>query len=200
MSIPQKNVPNAELSLLPKESLPTMYDLPSEDPEEDGVPNLYHWQQGDLLRKTCKPIDYYPDQLFTASDLNLYYDVNHTKWYKRPDWFLVIGVDSLYKKTESRQSYVIWQEEISPLIVVELLSPGTAKEDLGKKATKAELERDNDVEIKESKSPTPKWEVYEKILKVPYYFVFSDISNKLRYFKLVNGEYKEQILEKNTPV
>ncbi|HEY9705436.1 MAG TPA: hypothetical protein V6C58_23565, partial [Allocoleopsis sp.] len=57
-----------------------------------------------------------------------------------------------------------------------------------------------DVEIKEPKSPTPKWEVYEKILKVPYYFVFSDISNKMRYFKLVNGEYQEQILEKNTPV
>jgi Uma2 family endonuclease len=200
MSIPQTTVTNTELSLLPKESLPTMYDLPSEDPEEEGLPNTYHDFQPELLRKTCQPIDYYPDKLYSGSDLHIYYDVNHPKWYKRPDWFLVIGVDFLYKKIAPRQSYLMWQEEVNPLIVVELLSPGTAKEDLGENITKAELEMDKDVEIKEPKSPTPKWEVYEKLLKVPYYFVFNDITNQLRYFKLVRGEYQEQILPKNSPI
>jgi len=30
-----------------------------------------------------------------------------------------------------RLSYVIWQEGVDPLVVVELLSPGTEEEDLG---------------------------------------------------------------------
>ena len=33
-----------------------------------------------------------------------------------------------------RASYVVWQEGINPFMVVELLSPGTAKEDLGENA------------------------------------------------------------------
>jgi len=31
-------------------------------------------------------------QMFTGADMNLYYDVRHPRWYKRPDWFLVVGV------------------------------------------------------------------------------------------------------------
>jgi len=27
-------------------------------------------------------------QMFTGADMNLYYDVRHPRWYKRPDWFL----------------------------------------------------------------------------------------------------------------
>jgi Uma2 family endonuclease len=199
MSQAETNLTKLIRSFPNKESLPTMYDLPSEDPEEEGLPNTYHWSQGDLLRKTCQPINYYPDKLFSACDLNLYYDVNHPNWYKRPDWFVAIAVDRLYKKTDPRQSYVIWQEEISPLIVVELLSPGTAKEDLGEKL-KNELEIYPDGENKVAKTPNYKWDVYEKILKIPYYFVFSDITNKLRYFRLIQDKYEEQILPENSPV
>lgn len=32
--------------------LPTMYDLPSEDPEEDGLPDEFHDFQPQLLRET----------------------------------------------------------------------------------------------------------------------------------------------------
>jgi len=47
---------------------------------------------------------------FVASDLNLYYDPLNTGWYKRPDWFAVVGVSRLYQGQDLRLSYVLWQE------------------------------------------------------------------------------------------
>ena len=92
--------------------LPTMYDLPSEDPEEPGLPDEFHLLQPELLRQTFQPPAYAADNFFTASDLNLYYDPSHPQWYKRPDWFGVLGVSRLYDQRDLRLSYVIWQEEI----------------------------------------------------------------------------------------
>ena len=57
--------------------------------------------------------------------------MHHQLWHKRPDWFLVVGVSRFYNERDLRLSYVMWQEEVSPMVVVELLSPGTEKEDLG---------------------------------------------------------------------
>lgn len=71
----------------PWETLPTMYALPSENPEEPGLPDEFHDFQPQLLSATFRLKDYAADQIFTASDLNLYYDVRHQLWYKRPDWF-----------------------------------------------------------------------------------------------------------------
>ncbi len=62
----------------PKETLLTMYDLPSVDPEEAGLPDEYHLWQCELCSATFAPPTYSPDQVFVASDLNLYYDSQHT--------------------------------------------------------------------------------------------------------------------------
>ncbi len=165
----------------PKETLPTMYDLPSEDPEEPGLPDEFHSLQPQLLRETFCPPSYPSDQVFVAADLNLYYDVHHPQWYKRPDWFAAIGVSRLYEQRDLRLSYVIWQEGISPFVVVELLSPGTEKEDLGQT-------------LREVSQPPTKWEVYERLLRVPYYIVFNRYTNELRAFQLVADRYSEQTL------
>ena len=37
------------------DALPTIYDLPSEDLEEMGLPDEFHDFQPDLLRETCLP-------------------------------------------------------------------------------------------------------------------------------------------------
>ncbi len=160
-----------------RETLPTMYDLPSEDPNEPGLPDEYHALQPQLLSATFRLSDYAADQIFTASDLNLYYTIQHPLWYKRPDWFAVLGVPRLYDGNDLRLSYVLWQEGVSPSVIVELLSPGTEDEDLGRTA------RDQ--------TPPSKWEVYEQILRVPYYVVFNRYTNELRAFTLVAGEYQE---------
>ncbi|MCP2730865.1 Uma2 family endonuclease [Limnofasciculus baicalensis] len=166
---------------LPIETLPTMYDLPSENPEEPGLPDEFHGWQANLLCHTCYPPNYPADQVFLASDLNLYYDSQHVNWYKRPDFFLVVGISRFYQEKDLRLSYVFWQEKVSPLIAVELLSPGTEDEDLGL------------TESEPNKPPT-KWQVYEEILKIPYYFVFSRYTNRLRVFHLRGNRYQEQIL------
>ena len=167
-----------------KEYLPTMYDLPSEDPEESGVPDEFHSFQPQLLRETFSPPNYDVDEIFVASDLNLYYDVRHPLWYKRPDWFAVVGTSRLYEKRDLRLSYVIWQEGVDPFVVVELLSPGTEKEDLGQT-------------LRSIEQPPTKWQVYEQLLRVPYYVVFDRYTDTLQAFALQADRYSALTLEQN---
>lgn len=154
-----------------------MYDLPSENPEEPGLPDDFHFLQPLLLYLTFEPANWNPDLVYSAPDLNLYYDLNHPLWYKRPDWFGVVGVGKLYQGRDLRLSYVTWQERVNPFVVIELLSPGTEGEDLG------------ETQQQENKPPT-KWDVYEKILRVPYYIVFSRYTNEIRPYHLVGGHYE----------
>jgi Uma2 family endonuclease len=154
-----------------------MYDLPSEDPEEPGLPDEFHDLQPQLLSATLRLTDIARNQIFTGTDLNLYYDWKHPLWYKRPDWFAVFGVPRLYDGTELRMSYVVWQEEVSPSVIVELISEGTEKEDLG------------ETESTEGEAPT-KWDAYEQILKVPYYIVYDRYKNILRAYQWIDGQYQ----------
>ncbi len=160
-----------------KATLPTMYDLPSEDPEEPGLPDEFHLFQPELLRLTFQPPNYPSDRIFTGSDLNLYYDARHPQWYKRPDWFGVLGVSRLYEEHDLRLSYVTWQEAVNPFVVVELLSPGTEAEDLGRT-------------LREASQPPNKWTVYEQILRIPYYIVFNRYTDELQAFGLMMGRYQ----------
>jgi Uma2 family endonuclease len=163
--------------LSPKKTLPTMYDLPSETLEDQGLPDEFHLLQPELLRITFQPPDYAPEQVFVASDLNLYYDPRHPQWYKRPDWFAVLGVSRLYEETELRLSYVVWQEGVNPFVAIELISPGTESEDLGQS-------------LWEVNQPPTKWVVYEQILRIPYYFVFNRYNDEFRAFGLITNRYQ----------
>jgi Uma2 family endonuclease len=182
--------------LSPRETLPTMYDLPSENHEEPGV-DQFHSFQSELLWLTFFPANYRSDRIFSACDLNLYYDVHHQNWYKRPDWFGVVGVPKLYDDQDLRLSYVIWQEGVSPYIVVELLSPSTEKEDLGESReyhTQNGISQNSAAQKGQAEKPPSKWEVYEKILRIPYYVIFSRSSDRMRVFTLQKDLYVEQDL------
>ncbi len=101
-----------------------MYDLPSEEVGESGLPDQqsdwtwrmrfavprsqFHRIQAELLEQTFQPCTYSSEQVFSAMDLNIYYDENNTRRYKRPDWFGVAGVSRLYAERDLRMSYVIW--------------------------------------------------------------------------------------------
>jgi Uma2 family endonuclease len=159
----------------------TMHDLPSEDPEESGLPDEFHDFQPALLRETCQLQR--PD-FFVGVDLNLYYDPYHPLWHKRPDWFLALGVSPARTQSELRLSYVFWQEKISPFLIVELLSPSTEDDDLGNIVQKIG-------------KPTVKWDVYEQVLKVPFYVIYDRYENQLRVFELREGRY--QALDLATP-
>lgn len=215
MGFPHPSIPQIDPPRPPKETLPTMYDLPSEDSEEPGLPDEFHDLQPQLLSATLRLRHISTDQSFTGTDLNLYYDVRHPLWHKRPDWFLVVGVPRLYEGKDLRSSYVIWQEGIAPFVVVELLSPGTLKEDLGPYAEpeaiatspstsstdKGEGDRKTLLTNGQINNDTPprKWDVYEQILRVPYYIVFSRYTSQLRFFQQVGGHYQEQPLNPDNP-
>jgi len=177
--------------LSPRDTLPTMYDLPSENHEENGV-DQFHSFQSELLWLTFFPANYRSDRIFSACDLNLYYDVHHQNWYKRPDWFGVVGVPNLYDDRDLRLSYVIWQEGVSPHVVVELLSPSTEKEDLGE--SRLSTSQNGASRNGQSEKPPAKWDVYEKILRIPYYVIFSRSSDRMRVFTLQSDRYVEQDL------
>ncbi|MBD2454929.1 Uma2 family endonuclease [Nostoc sp. FACHB-87] len=168
----------------PQGTMPTMYDLPSELIGESGLPDEFHCMQADLLTETCQPANYSSAEILLASDLNLYYDPRHPLWYKRPDWYMVLGVPTAEQQQELRLSYVIWQEGVAPYLVVELLSPGTEQEDLGQT-------------LREANKPPTKWEVYERMLRVPYYVVYDRYENNLRVFQLNGAGYKSMALTDN---
>ncbi|NJK61674.1 MAG: Uma2 family endonuclease [Synechococcaceae cyanobacterium SM2_3_1] len=195
-SIPQTDPPRP-----PREVLPSMYDLPSEFPEEPGLPDEYHDLQPQLLSRTLSLTDYSRDSWFTGSDLNLYYDARHPLWHKRPDWFLAVNVPRLYEGGEWRRSYVVWQEGQSPRIVIEFLSPKTEREDLGRFYQESDRIPDPQSAVGQTVIPkTPnKLEVYEQYLRVPHYLVYSRYTEGLRYFKLIGGQYEEQPLHPENP-
>ena len=168
----------APASMPPKESLPTMYDLPSEDPQEPGLPDEFHHYQPQLLRETFKPPVCERDRIFIGTDIHLYYDPYHTLWYKRPDWFAVVDHSRFYFNGDLRYSYVIWQEQVVPFCVVELLSPGTQDEDLGR------MPWDN-------AGPPPKWVVYEQILQVPYYLLYDRKDKVFMAYRWTEGHYQQ---------
>jgi Uma2 family endonuclease len=160
---------------------------------EPGLPDEFHGLQPQLLAETLRLNDYDETEIFCAFDLNLYYDPNHTSWYKRPDWFLVVGVDRLYQGQSTRSSYVTWDEQVNPVVVIEFLSPGTEAEDLGPFAKKP-------VTTPPPGKPPSKFTVYEQILQIPNYFVFNETNQQLRYFRLVNGQYVEQSIAQQNPL
>lgn len=124
-----------------------MYDLPYEKgPEEPGLPDEFHDLQPQLLSATFQVPDYDADRIFTASDMNVYYDVHNQLWYKRPDWFGVVDEPKV----------------------------GNGKE-----------------------LPPRKWDVYERILRVPYYVVFDRYTDALRFFRKVGSHYEAMELPEN---
>jgi Uma2 family endonuclease len=189
--MPQRIPTLSEDSLAALSTLPTMDDLPSEDPEEPGLPDEFHDLQPQLLSRTLRLSGYSSQEIYTASDLNLYYDLDRLSWYKRPDWFLAVGVSRLYEGKRGRSSYVIWQERVAPSVIVEFLSPGTDAEDLGRFAPKPVASLPN--------QPPIKFQVYEQILKVPHYIVFDRRDSHLRYFRLENDRYQEQPIAPTNP-
>ncbi|WP_293130593.1 Uma2 family endonuclease [Microcoleus sp. bin38.metabat.b11b12b14.051] len=195
---PKYPVPQTEPPRSPKETLPTMYDLPSENLEEPGLPDEFHGLQPQLLSYTFRPSNYSASQIFTGSDMNLYYDSRHPLWYKRPDWFGVVGVSRLYDEVDMRLSYVVWQEAVNPFVIVELLSPGTEKEDLGEndgeqlQSASEQIAGNGNINHEQTQEkPLRKWQVYEQVLRIPYYVVFSRYTNRLRAFKLNGARYEE---------
>jgi Uma2 family endonuclease len=107
---------------------------PTQDelPYDDGVPmeTQRHKLQMDLLIDALQPwLDERPDG-YVGGNMFVYYSMTQVrnKDFKGPDFFVVLGVPK-----GERKSWVVWQEDKAPDVVIELLSESTASQDKNEK-------------------------------------------------------------------
>lgn len=103
-------------------------------PYEDGEPleSKWHHLQINLLEDLLHQHWQNPTDYFVGGNMFVYYSLDQVRNrdYKGPDFFVVKGVDG----TRLRSSWIVWQEGGRyPDVIIELLSPTTATEDLGSK-------------------------------------------------------------------
>ncbi|MGF1989055.1 MAG: Uma2 family endonuclease [Nostoc sp. ZfuVER08] len=146
-------------------------------PESDGnfVKNLQEHPQSILLTDSIEPIlqKLHPDgQYCIGQDSGIYWRITEPpeKGAEAPDWFYVPNVPPTLNG-QVRRSYVLWQEYVAPLIVLEFVS-GNGEE-----------ERD--------KTPiTGKFWVYEQAIRVPFYGIYEVKKASVEVYQLLRGEYE----------
>ena len=68
------------------------------------------------------------DDVYVSGDLLIYYEEGNPRVSVAPDVFVVFGVED-----RMRMSYKVWEEGKGPDFVLEVASPGTWREDVGRK-------------------------------------------------------------------
>ena len=124
-----------------------------------------HCQQLILLLTCLEWLWQDRNDYFASGNLTIYYSGEETKSekYSGPDFFVVL--DAIQRL---RKSWVVWLEEYKyPNLIVELLSPSTAK-----------IDRED------------KKELYQNRFRTPNYFWFDPYSLEFQGFHLVDGIYQ----------
>jgi Uma2 family endonuclease len=143
---------------------PTQHDLPCSDGNK--METYRHKLQMDLLIETLQPWIRARSDGFVSGDMFVYYSLEQVKNkdFKGPDFYAVLGVPK-----GERLSWVCWEEGKSPDVVIELLSPSTAKYD-----------------------KTKKKDIYQNAMKVGEYYWYDPFdSDDFKGFQIQNGRYQE---------
>jgi Uma2 family endonuclease len=139
-------------------------DLPAEDGEP--LEDVWHRIQINLLIDCVKTDKSDHSNYFVGGNMFVYYSLQQIKNqdYKGPDFFYVEGVDGNHQ----RSKWIVWEEGGRyPDIIIELLSPSTQREDLGRKK-----------------------DVYERVFRTGEYFCFNHDEKKLYGWRLINSKYQ----------
>nr|MDZ8000584.1 Uma2 family endonuclease [Aulosira sp. DedVER01a] len=141
------------------EELPDSDDTPVDNELQELIPGLL---KAILLILWAERLDW-----FFGVDMGIYYHPDEPAIV--PDGFLSLGVERFYDE-ELRPSYVLWDENVVPSLVLEVVSPNYRKE------------------------YTTKLDQYAE-LGVLYYIIYSSRRRRkprLEVHKLVNGRYELQ--------
>ncbi|MBD2139343.1 Uma2 family endonuclease [Anabaena sp. FACHB-1237] len=157
-------------------------DLPTQLPDHTQLPcengtivkNFQEHPQSILLTESIwsRLQEIHPDQQFCiGQDSGIYWRITDPpeRGAEAPDWFYVPDVPPTLNG-QMRRSYVLWQEFVAPLIVIEFVS-GNGQD-----------ERDE----------TPylgKFWVYEKAIRVPFYGIYEEKKSSLEFYHLIEGKY-----------
>jgi Uma2 family endonuclease len=157
---------------------PAQFTLPDHTqlPESDGmfVKNFQEHPQSILLTLSITPVleQLHPDgQYCIGQDSGIYWRLTEPpqRGAEAPDWFYVPNVPPTLDG-KLRRSYVLWQEIVSPLIVLEFVS-GDGK-----------AERD--------RTPyTGKFWIYEQAIRVPFYGIYEVEKSSVELYHLIDGHY-----------
>jgi Uma2 family endonuclease len=144
-------------------------DFPDLDdlPEEDGEPLETNWHRAQMNLLIDVVTTRWRDRqdFFVGGNMFIYYSPEQARSrdYKGPDFFLVKNIDGSY----SRNKWVAWVEgNRLPNVIVELLSPSTASEDLGRKK-----------------------DLYERTFRTPDYFCYDPDEDYLWGWHLTKRRY-----------
>lgn len=149
----------------------------TELPESDGtfVKNFQEHFQSILLTDSITSVlqQLYPDHQYSiGQDSGIYWRLTEPpeRGAEAPDWFYVPNVPPMLNG-KFRRSYVLWQEYVAPLIVLEFVSgDGTEERD---------------------KTPiTGKFWVYEQAIRVPFYGIYEVNKASVEVYHLVDGHYE----------
>jgi Uma2 family endonuclease len=138
-------------------------DLLSDEPP---LENELHLRQFILLIQCLEWLWRDRQDFYAFGNLTIYYSPRQRKSekFRGPDFFVVLGTE---RKT--RKSWVVWEEDGKyPNVIVEVLSPKTAKIDRGLKK-----------------------QIYQDTFRTPDYFWFDPITLEFKGFHLVDGRYQE---------
>ena len=151
-------------------------------PCEDGtfVKNFQEHPQSLLLTDSIRPwLDRrHPDgQYCIGQDSGIYWRMTDPplNGAEAPDWFYVPNVPPALEG-QMRRSYVLWQELIPPLIVLEFVS-GNGEEERDKTPWKGKF-----------------W-IYETVIRPAYYAIYEVKKKSVEVYRLVENHY--ELMEKN---
>lgn len=134
--------------------------------EEPPLESYAHLQQILILLQSLEWLWQDRNDYFAAANLSIYYSPNQKKSedFRGPDFFVVLGTE----RRLDRKSWVVWGEGGKyPDVIVEILSPSTAKIDRGEKK-----------------------QIYQDIFRTPDYFWFDPETLELQGFRLMEGQYQ----------
>jgi Uma2 family endonuclease len=144
------------------------WDILGEEWESD-EPELetdFHRDQIDLLLRLMKWTWRDRNDIYCSGNTTVYYDQAQrtTRNFRGPDIYVVLDADP-----RQRRSWMIWKEGGRyPNLVIELLSPATARVDR-----------------------TTKKELYQNVWRLPNYIWFHPETMEFKGFRLVNDLYEE---------
>ena len=165
------------MNLIPPPPASTLWPNHTQLPDSDGaiVENFQEHPQGILLTESLWPVlqRLHPDgQFAVGQDSGIYW--RHTDPPLRgclaPDWFYVPDVPPMLEG-KVRRSYVLWQEEESPQLVVEFVSGDGSKE------------RD--------RTPNEgKFWIYERRIRAGYYAIYEVDPGRVEVWRMAGTAYE----------
>ena len=168
------------------ENNPTGWPAHTQLPESDGtfVKNFQEHPQSILLTDSITPVfqSIHPDGNYCiGQDSGIYWRLTEPleRGAEAPDWFYVPNVPPTIDG-QLRRSYVMWQEFVAPLIVLEFVSGNGAEE-----RDRTPLLRSGQQETKPGKF----W-IYENVIRPAFYGIYEVTKASVEVYHLIEDRYQ----------